>query len=162
MTPMWTGRTALVFLGLTAASGAAFVTGFSRERHPPVKTGDAIAAAAAIAAPTVGVGDEHSLVMAPAIGVRSLGSSDEVIPAFDVALVGPAGDAVIAGTAAPGASVELLRNGQILDQAVANQLGQFAMDPPRLPSGRYELTLRSREPNGKQSTSRKGVAIAVH
>ena len=130
-----------------------------------MKTGDAIAAAAAIAAPTVGVGDEgsHSLVMAPAIGVppRSLGSS-EVIPAFDVALVGPAGDAVIAGTAAPGASVELLRNGQILDQAVANQLGQFAMDPPRLPSGRYELTLRSREPNGKQSTSRKGVAIAVH
>jgi hypothetical protein len=165
MTPTWIGRIAILFLALTAASGAVFVFGFPRERHPPVKTGDAIASAA-VAAPTAGVGDEGSdtLVMAPAFGVppRSLGSGDEVIPAFDIALVGPAGDAVIAGTAAPGASVELLRNGQILDRAVANQLGQFAMDPPRLPSGRYELTLRSREPNGKQSTSRKGVAIAVH
>ena len=83
-------------------------------------------------------------------------------PAFDIALVGPAGNAVIAGTAAPGATVELLRNGEPLDQAVANQLGQFAMDPPRLPSGHYELTLRSTQPNGKQATSRKGVAVAVH
>jgi hypothetical protein len=165
MTPMWIGRIAILFLGLTAASGAAFVSGFPRERHPPVKTGDAIAAAA-VAAPTAGVGDEgsDSLVMAPAFGVppRSLGSGDEVIPAFDIALVGPAGDAVIAGTAAPGATVELLRNGEPLDRAVANQLGQFAMDPPRLPPGDYELTLRSRQPNGKQATSRKSVAVAVH
>ena len=101
---------------------------------------------------------------APAFGVppRSLSSGDEVIPAFDIALVGPAGNAVIAGTAAPGATVELLRNGEPLDQAVANQLGQFAMDPPRLPSGHYELTLRSKQPNGKQATSRKSVAVAVH
>src|SRR5262245_53873552 len=117
MTRMWIGRIVILFLGLTAASGAAFVTGFPHERHPPVKTRDAIAAAA-IAAPTAGVGDEgsDSLVMAPAIGVppRSLGSGDAVLPAFDIALVGPAGDAVIAGTAAPGATVELLRNGEPL------------------------------------------------
>jgi hypothetical protein len=125
MTPMWIGRIAILFLVLTAASGAAFVTSFPHERHPPVKTGDAIAAAA-VAAPTARVGDE---------GARSLGSSDEVIPAFDIALVGPAGDAVIAGTAAPGATVELLRYGEPLDRAVANQLGQFAMEPPRLPPG---------------------------
>jgi hypothetical protein len=164
MTPMWIGRIAIVFLRLTAASGAVFVSGFPRERHPPLKTGDAIAAA--VAAPTVGVrdGGSDSLAMAPAYGVppRSLGSGDEVLPAFDVALVGPAGDAVIAGTAAPGATVELLRNGEPLDRAVANQLGQFAMNPPRLPQGHYELTLRSRQPNGKQATSRKSVAVAVH
>ena len=165
MTRMWIGRIVILFLGLTAASGAAFVTGFPHERHPPVKTRDAIAAAA-IAAPTAGVGDEgsDSHVMAPAIGVppRSLGSGDAVLPAFDIALVGPAGDAVIAGTAAPGATVELLRNGEPLARAVANQFGQFAMDPPRLPQGHYELTLRSTQPNGKQATSRKGVAVAVH
>jgi hypothetical protein len=89
-------------------------------------------------------------------------SGDEIMPVFDIALVGRAGDAVIAGTAAPGATVELLRNGEPHDRAVANQLGQFAMDPPRLPPGDYELTLRSRQPNGKQATSRKSVAVAVH
>ena len=138
MTPTWIGRIAILLLALTAASGAAFVSGFPRERHPPVKTGDAIAAAA-VAAPTAGVGDEASdpLVTAPAFGVppRSVGSGDEVIPAFDIALVGPAGDVVIAGTATPGATVELLRNGEPLDRAVANQLGQFAMDLPDFPRG---------------------------
>src|SRR6516164_6808375 len=110
MTPTWIGRIAILFLGLAAACGAAFISGFPRERHPSVKTGDAIAAAA-VAAPTAGVGDKgsDSPVKAAAFGVppRSLGSGDDVIPAFDVALVGLAGNAVIAGTAAPGAIVEL-------------------------------------------------------
>jgi hypothetical protein len=164
MTPMWIGRIAILLLALTAASAAAFVSGFPRERHTPVKTGDAIAAAA-VAAPTAGEKDEgsDSRVMAPAIGVppHSLSSGDAVIPTLDVALVGPAGDAVIAGTAAPGATVELLRNSEPLARAVANQFGQFAMDPPRLPPGHYELTLRSTQPNGKQAASRKSVAVAV-
>ncbi len=155
------GRIAILFLALTAAGGAVFVSSLPRERHPPLKAGDAIAAAA-VAAPTAGV-IRLSRDGAPfGVPPRPLGSGDEVIPAFDVALVGPAGEAVIAGTAAPGATVELLRNGEPLDRAVANQLGQFAMDPPRLPPGDYELTLRSRQPNGKQATSRKSVAVAVH
>ncbi len=163
MSPTWIRRIAILFLALTAAGSAAFISGIPRERHQPPKAGDAIAATAA---PTAGVrdGGSDSLAMAPAFGVppRSLGSGDEVLPAFDVALVGPAGDAVIAGTAAPGATVELLRNGEPLDRAIANQLGQFAMNPSRLPQGDYELTLRSRQPNGKQATSRKSVAVAVH
>jgi hypothetical protein len=155
MTPVSIGRIAIAFLALSAACGAALVSGFPRERQPPVS------------APTAGVGDEGSdaLAMAPptvAVPPRPPGSGDEVMPVFDIALVGPAGDAVIAGTAAPNATVELLRNGEALDRAVANQLGQFAMVPPRLPPGDYELTLRSRQPNGKQATSRKSVAVAVH
>ena len=49
--------------------------------------------------------------MAPALAVPppSPDSGDEIMPVFDIALVGRAGDAVIAGTAAPGATVELLR-----------------------------------------------------
>ena len=158
MTPMWIGRIAILLLALTAASAAAFVSGFPRERHTPVNTGDAIAAAA-VAAPTAGGKDEgsDSRVTAPAIGVppHSLGGGDAVIHSL-----GP-GDAVIAGTAAPGATVELLRNSEPLARAIANQFGQFAMDPPRLPPGHYELTLRSTQPNGKQATSRKSVAVAV-
>jgi hypothetical protein len=57
--------------------------------------------------------------------------------------------------------VELLRNGEPLDRAIADQFGQFVMTPSRLPSGDYELTLRSRQGNGKQATSRRSVAVTV-
>ena len=87
--------------------------------------------------------------------------ADVIMPAFDFALVGRAGDAVITGTGAPGAAVELLRNGEPLDRAIADQFGQFVMNPSRLPSGDYELTLRSRQGNGKQATSRRSVAVTV-
>src|SRR5207245_10355764 len=76
------------------------------------------------------------------------------------ARIEPTGEAVIAGRAAPGATVELLRNGELHDRAVADQSGQFAMVPPRLPPGTYGLTLRSRLPDGKQVTSKQSVAEA--
>src|SRR5882724_523841 len=34
------------------------------------------------------------------------------------------------------------------------------MVPPRLPSGTYDLTLRSKQPDGKQATSKQSVAVA--
>jgi nucleoid-associated protein YgaU len=68
---------------------------------------------------------------------------------------------VIAGRAAPGAIVELLRKSERHDQAVAGPSGQFVMIPPRLPPGDYELTLRSRLPDGTLATSKQGVAIAL-
>jgi hypothetical protein len=141
MTPISIGRIALLFLALIAACGAAFVVGFPRERQPPV---EARATTTAVVSP------------------RSPDSGDEIMPAFDVALIGPTGDAVIAGTAAPGAAVELLRNGESYERAIADQFGHFVMVPSRLPPGDYELTLRSRQPNGKHATSRRSVAVAVH
>ncbi|GAC1336406.1 MAG: hypothetical protein NVSMB20_12430 [Bradyrhizobium sp.] len=36
------------------------------------------------------------------------------------------------------------------------------MVPARLPAGNYELTLRSRQRDGKQATSKQGVAVALH
>src|SRR5258705_415467 len=71
------------------------------------------------------------------------------------------GEALIAGRATPGATVELLRNGELHDRAVADQSGQFVMVPPRLPSGTYDLTLRSKQPDGKQATSKQSVAVAL-
>jgi hypothetical protein len=76
-------------------------------------------------------------------------TGDEFTPVFDVARIDPTGDAVIAGRAAPSASVELLRNGYVHDRAVADRSGQFVMVPPRLPPGDSELTLRSRQPDGE-------------
>lgn len=82
-------------------------------------------------------------------------------PSFDITRVERSGDAVIAGRAAPGATVELLRDGESLGRAVADQSGQFVMTPPPLPPGNYSLTLRSRSPDGQQATSEQKMAVAL-
>jgi hypothetical protein len=96
----------------------------------------------------------------PAVSPRSP-DTDESVPVFDIARIEQTGDAVIAGRAAPGAVVELLRNGARHDRAVADQTGQFVMVPPRLPPGDYELTLRSRQPDGEQATSKQSVVVVL-
>ena len=161
MTPISIARIALPFFVLTAASGAALVFGILYGTQPSVETRAATTAAAV--APTADVGEEGSArKSAPnAVSPGSPELADVIMPAFDFALVGRGGDAVIAGTAAPDAAVELLRNGEVLDRAIADQFGQFVMNPSRLPSGDYELTLRSRQGNGKQATSRRSVAVTV-
>jgi nucleoid-associated protein YgaU len=85
--------------------------------------------------------------------------TDDSVPVFDVARIEPTGEAVIAGRASPGVIVELLRNGERYDQAVADQAGQFVIVPPRLPAGEYELTLRSSRPNGEMVISKQSVAV---
>ena len=70
--------------------------------------------------------------------------SSDGVPTFDVARIEPTGEAVIAGRAAPGATVELLRDGEVHDRAVADKSGQFVIVPPKLPPGTYDLTLRSK------------------
>ena len=87
--------------------------------------------------------------------------SGDGLPAFDVARIEPTGDAVIAGRALPGATVELLRDGEFYDRAVADRSGQFVMVPPRLPSGTYDLTLRAKQSDGKQATSKHTVAVVL-
>jgi hypothetical protein len=95
-----------------------------------------------------------------AIPHRSADTGDAFMPVFDIVRVEPAGDAVIAGRAAPAATVELLRNGEFYDRAIADHSGQFVMVPPRLLPGDNELTLRSRQPDGNQATS-KQIAVVV-
>jgi nucleoid-associated protein YgaU len=84
------------------------------------------------------------------------------VPTFDIARIEPTGEAVIAGRAAPGATVELLFDGKVYDRAIADQAGQFVMIPPRLPPGDHELTLRSGQRDGKQVTSIQSVSVALN
>jgi nucleoid-associated protein YgaU len=83
------------------------------------------------------------------------------VPEFDIVRIEPTGEAVIAGRAAPGTIVELLRDGEPHDRAVVDQSGQFAMIPRPLPPGTYGLTLRSRQPDGKEVTSSQSVAVML-
>ena len=165
------GRIVAPSLAVVATCGVALFFGITLLRsESPVETRAAIAAAAALP-PVSGARDEGSVAPAMAqseatAAVAALAESprsanDEPMPAFDIARIEPTGDAVIAGRAAPGAMVELLRNGERHDRVVADQSGQFVMVPPRLPPGNYELTLRSSQPNGRQATSEQSVMVAL-
>ncbi|WP_298372151.1 LysM peptidoglycan-binding domain-containing protein [uncultured Bradyrhizobium sp.] len=82
------------------------------------------------------------------------------VPEFDVVNIEPTGATVVAGRALPGATVELLRNGEVHDRAVADKSGQFVMVPRPLPPGNYDLTLRITR-DGKPVTSKQSVAVAL-
>lgn len=164
-------------LALAACGAIALFFGIQYvHREPPVEASATAAAptttALTPAAPTPGAQNESSAALASAqtqAGALAAAlapsppASDAAdgAPSFDVARVESTGDAVIAGRAAPGATVELLRDGEPLDRAVADQSGQFVMVPARLPSGKYELTLRSRQPDGKEVTSKQNVKVAL-
>ncbi len=170
------GRVIFLSLALVAICGAALVFGIRHTQREPlveakVETRTVIDAPA-IAPPAQGARNEGSAALATAQAEANAVTgalaepprppdADKSAPAFDIARIERTGDAVIAGRAAPGATVELLRNGEPLDRAVADQSGQFVMTPSRLPPGSYELTLRSRQPDGKQTTSQQSVAVAL-
>jgi nucleoid-associated protein YgaU len=172
MTATSIGRIVVLYLALVAACGAALVFGTTHVgREPPVET-RAATATPAVAPPASGAPDEGSAALATAQTQASTVAAplavsprppdtDGFLPIFDIARIERTGDAVIAGRAAPGAIVELSRNGERHDQAVADQSGQFVMIPPRLPPGNHELTLRSRRPDGALATSKQSVVVAV-
>jgi nucleoid-associated protein YgaU len=88
-------------------------------------------------------------------------AAGDSVPEFDIVHIEPTGETVVAGRATPGATVELLRNGEPHDRVTVDQSGQFAMVPRPLPPGTYELTLRSTQPGGKQTNSKQSVAVVL-
>jgi nucleoid-associated protein YgaU len=166
------GRMVVPSLALVATCAAALVLGITyARREPPVETRPPTAATAVSpaasdvrdrgSAAAVTAQSEANAVAAELAVSPSSPVTDGSVPVFDIARVERTGDAVIAGRAAPGAIVELLRNGERHDRTVADPSGQFVMVPPRLPPGNYELTLRSKLPDGTLATSKQGVVVAL-
>lgn len=99
---------------------------------------------------------------APATPGRSDAAADPRLPSFDVVRVEPTGESVIAGRASPGATVELLRNGQSFARAVADASGLFAIVPPELPGGSHEIVLQATSPEGgARARSAQSVTVVV-
>ena len=106
---------------VAACSVAAIVAIYYVRREPRVDT-KAATAAPAVSKPALDARDQgrprrsgaseskrrggRAGRIAPTAGQR------DGVPAFDVARIEPTGEAVIAGRAMPGATVELLRNGE--------------------------------------------------
>jgi len=162
----------LPVVALVAATAIALVFGIQFIRHEPAVEAKAATATSAPTKLASNAPDQApsalAAVQAAAKAVTSalalsppLPDRADGVPAFDVARIEPTGDAVVAGRAAPGAVVELLRNGELHDRAIADQSGHFVMVTPRLPAGTYDLTLRSKAPDGSEATSKQSVAVAL-
>ncbi len=165
-------RLAVPILALVVAIAIGLVFGVQHfRRAPAVKTiSVTVAPEAAKPAPTapeqapskLAAVQEEAKSVAAALDVSPPPPDrTDSVPSFDVARIEPTGDAVVAGRATPGAKVELLRNGELHDSAVADQSGQFVMVTPRLPPGTYDLTLHAKDPDGKESSSKQSVAVAI-
>ena len=72
-----------------------------------------------------------------------------VPPVFDVVRVDPQGNAVLAGRAAPGATVTIKSGNTVIGTATADQQGAFVVLPNApLPPGAQEITLSETLPDG--------------
>ena len=173
MTAPSINRKVALSVAVVAACGAGLVFGITHaRREPPVSTSEATAALVASSAasdvqeqpsPKVAAAQAEANVPAAERAVSpGAGVTDQTLPVFDIARVERTGEAVIAGRAVPGAIVELLVNGVRHHQEVAYQAGLFVMIPSPLPRGDYELSLRSRLPDGRQVTSKQNVVVALH
>ncbi|MFG3594918.1 LysM peptidoglycan-binding domain-containing protein [Bradyrhizobium sp. RDI18] len=160
-------RLVVPLIGLVAASGIGTIVAMQYiGREPTADKAASVAPEPAtdgrIKGPALAsVQAEANAVAAALAGSTATPETGDGEPAFDVARIEPNGEAVIAGRAAPGVTVELLRNGELHDRVVADQSGQFAMIPRPLPPGTYDLTLRAKQPNGRETVSRQSVTVAL-
>ena len=140
----------------------------SAETKPdaPVLAGATPAAPAADAAAKAGVVAETRKQVAAALGdlapIQPPAAAGDAGPRVDVARIDDRGEAaVIAGRAAPGAKVELLRDGKPVFAATADGSGQFVMTPPQLTAGAYDLTLRATATDGTVTQSSRTMPVAI-
>ncbi|HST94585.1 MAG TPA: LysM peptidoglycan-binding domain-containing protein [Microvirga sp.] len=89
------------------------------------------------------------------------GPDAPVSPSFDVVRIEPDGESVIAGRAAPGATIELLRGDLVHARAAADASGLFAIVPPPLPPGSHQIVLQSIAPDGTRQRSRESVTVVL-
>ena len=119
-------------------------------RPPDVEAGHV---AAEPAAPVAAVVPEPPAVAsAPTPGVEVGGARGGELagaveaPSFDVVRVTPRGEAVLAGRAAPDATVAISAGGKVLAQARADEQGQWVAVPDAaLPAGPSELVVTARQ-----------------
>ena len=126
MTAISISRIVLPLVAVVAAGGVVFAIQYVR-REPPADTRAAMTAPA-ISKPASDAREQSATSLAKAkseanavvdalIGSPPSPESGNGVPTFDVASIEPTGEAVIAGRAAPGATVELLRDGEVHDRA---------------------------------------------
>ncbi|HEX2725039.1 MAG TPA: LysM peptidoglycan-binding domain-containing protein [Beijerinckiaceae bacterium] len=142
------GRIAVVVLGLIAFGGAVAWFGMVRPHMRDAPQPIAFA-------PKLQVGTQA------ARDKTAAESGQPAAPSFDVVRVEPSGETVIAGRGAPGAAIELLRDGKSYFRDVADASGLFALVPPPLPPGSHDIVLQATAPDGTRLLSRQSVTVVI-
>lgn len=134
--PDWAAPAAIGMLGALALLGLVFLSG--KSHFEPTR-----------AAPKVA----QSTVRKPAAPAG---------PSFDTVRVDAGGNAVIAGRAAPGATVTITANGKPIGTAKADSSGSFAFVTSKpLAAGGQQLALAEKLGNGQTLASARGVTVSV-
>jgi nucleoid-associated protein YgaU len=96
-------------------------------------------------------------------GISTAPSEPTTVPTFDVVVIEPGGEGVIAGRAAPGWKVNVQSGGVKVAEAKADLQGEWSvvLEKP-LPSGDHALSLKITSPDGTRAlSSQETVRVAV-
>jgi len=121
-------------------------------------------------APAASQGDAAGQAAAPAetpqpdaTGALTPPAEPTMVPSFDVVVIEPSGEGVIAGKAAPGWKVSVQSGGAKVAEAKADLQGEWSvvLDKP-LPEGDHALSLKITSPDGtKAVSSQETIRVAV-
>ena len=102
-------------------------------------------------------------MQAEASGAAKLNAEPTTVPSFDVVVIDPNGEGVIAGRAAPGWQVSVQSSGTKVATATADAQGEWSavLDKP-LPAGDHALSLKITSPDGTRAvSSQESVQVEV-
>jgi len=108
-------------------------------------------------------GEEEPKPQAEATGALTPPGEPTSVPTFDVVVIEPSGEGVIAGRAAPGWQVSVQSGGVKVAEATADVQGEWSVVLERpLPAGDHALSLKIISPDGTRAlTSQESVRVAV-
>jgi nucleoid-associated protein YgaU len=111
------------------------------------------------AAPSIAPSQDQLAAIAPAAGPK-VPTRREVAPSFDVVRVGPGGDAVIAGRAAPGAEVRVSDGATLLGAARADARGEWVIVPEKkIEPGERQLSLVAIQPGSGEAVKAEAEVV---
>ena len=150
-------QTAAIWAGTAGAAVIVAGAAVIYITHPSFLWPAHVPVAVSVGAPTL-AGKWSVRAIAPPPAPSAPASTAPARPAFDVVNVEPTGEAVIAGSAAPNAKVELRDAGKMVAEATADSAGQFVIISPPLKPGDHSLTLATGQSAAETSNT---VPVAV-
>jgi nucleoid-associated protein YgaU len=162
-----TGWFAAILVGVSACAAALYL--YSQGIIPPLPIGQRTGTASAPPAsptspqPQTAPAEAPSQPQIAATGEAGAPAKAMTVPSFDVVLVEPSGEGVLAGRAQPGWTVSLESGGAKVASATADAQGEWSivLEKP-LPQGNHSLSLKTISPDGTRAlSSQQTVSVAV-
>lgn len=163
-----TGNRFIAILAAIVAIGAAlavtwlFIDGQRLIAPPPVEEGP-VAGESGVTAPAGPQAELTETAPGEATAALTPPSGPTTVPTFDVVVIEPSGEGVIAGRAAPGWKVSVQSGGVKVAEAKADLQGEWSvvLEKP-LPLGDHALSLKIVSPDGTRAvSSQETVRVAV-